>query len=130
MSMADGAVAGKVDGRVSGSGFSRQRVFQVVRAIPIGFVSTYGDIARMAGNANGAMAVGAFMRDLDLRDAVERTVPWWRVVNGQGKLHAGSLKSEQRDILLEEGIRFRPGTDVVCHFRVIRWNPTRDPAFN
>jgi methylated-DNA-protein-cysteine methyltransferase-like protein len=61
--------------------FCRQ-VWNTVAAIPPGHVASYGQIAKLAGFANGARLVGWALRsapaDIDL--------PWHRVVNAQGKI--------------------------------------------
>ncbi|MGW8249045.1 MAG: MGMT family protein [Anaerolineales bacterium] len=89
-----------------------QSVWQIVRQIPSGRVSTYGYIARLipppAGmnpadyQAWGARWVGGAMA------ACPQDVPWWRVINSQGKisLRPGEGKSRQRELLEEEGVQF------------------------
>lgn len=44
------------------SAFQRT-VHELVRSIPRGMVSTYGEVARAAGSAGGARAVGAAMQN-------------------------------------------------------------------
>lgn len=58
-----------------------ERVLAVVRAIPAGRVSTYGDVAAMAGRPRAHRAVGNIMRDC-------RTpgVPCHRVIAAGGAL--------------------------------------------
>ena len=57
------------------------RVLRVVRRIPAGRVSTYGDVAEMAGRPRAARAVGNIMRDYHRSD-----VPCHRVVGRDGAL--------------------------------------------
>jgi methylated-DNA-protein-cysteine methyltransferase-like protein len=80
---------------------TRERFYEVVRAIPAGRVSTYGDVARMAGKPNGAREVGWALSSLP----PESDVPWWRVVNAHGQIpyrpHAAALQAE---LLRDEGI--------------------------
>ena len=40
----------------------REKVYEITKQIPKGKVATYGQLARLAGNAKAARAVGAFMR--------------------------------------------------------------------
>lgn len=55
----------------------------VVRRIPPGNVSTYGEIAKVAGV--GARYVGWVMsKGADL--------PWWRVVNSTGRTHSSAAQ--------------------------------------
>ncbi len=55
-----------------------ERVLLAVDQIPAGRVSTYGDLARLAGT--GPRQVGAIMA------ASGGEVAWWRVVNASGAL--------------------------------------------
>jgi alkylated DNA nucleotide flippase Atl1 len=73
---------------------AQQLILEAVRAIPVGFVRTYGDISPGAPRAAGQA----------LRAA--RDVPWWRVVRSDGSLAAGP---EQRRRLEAEGVPFRSG---------------------
>ncbi|KAA9000049.1 MGMT family protein [Affinibrenneria salicis] len=79
----------------------RQRVFQIVAAIPRGQVTTYGDIAQMAGSSRAARQVGGVLKRLPQGSRL----PWHRVINRKGEL---SLQGEdfqrQRQALLAEDI--------------------------
>ena len=90
----------------------KHQVWEIVRRIPRGKVTTYGRIAAMIpppGGMNpkdyqafGARWVGGAMA------ACPEDVPWQRVINAQGKisLRPGEGSSRQRELLLEEGILF------------------------
>ncbi len=41
-----------------------QRVWQIVASIPEGFVTTYGDVARLAGSPRAARQVGGVLKRL------------------------------------------------------------------
>jgi methylated-DNA-protein-cysteine methyltransferase-like protein len=71
-----------------------RRVLARVRAIPAGFVRTYGDCSPGAPRVAGAVL--AACRD----DAV----PWHRVVRADGSLAKGT---RQRALLDAEGVPFR-----------------------
>ncbi len=80
------------------------RVREIVRRIPRGRVTTYGQIALMLGNPRMSRAVGYALRQS------KGDLPWHRVVNREGKLSvesafpgAGQL---QRAMLAEEGVPF------------------------
>lgn len=87
-------------------------VWEVVRQIPPGRVSTYGRIAgfvppqkgmsERAYEVRGARMVGGAMA------ACPADVPWQRVINSQGKvsLRKGGGGEEQRAILESEGVEF------------------------
>ena len=89
-----------------------QQVWALVRQIPPGKVSTYGQIASFLPPppgmdpksylAFGARWVGGAMA------ACPQGVPWQRVINSQGKisLRPGGGGSNQREMLEEEGIVF------------------------
>lgn len=73
---------------------TEQEVLARIRAIPPGFVSTYGDVCPAAPRFAGAVL--ARCDDPDL--------PWQRVVRADGSLAKGS---RQRRILEREGVPFR-----------------------
>ncbi|TXH76645.1 MAG: MGMT family protein [Thiothrix sp.] len=97
------------------------RIYAVVKQIPFGSVSTYGDIAKLAGLARHARLVGYSLHALP--DQTE--VPWHRVVNSQGQLSLGKLSpagaSEQRERLLQEGVEFNALGRVLL--KQYRWQP-------
>jgi methylated-DNA-protein-cysteine methyltransferase-like protein len=90
-------------GRVVGSGF-RARVYERVRLVPTGQVSTYGDVATSLGSPNVARHVGWALAALD-----DDSVPWHRVINSRGTI---SFKGDspravaQRARLEAEGVVF------------------------
>ncbi len=65
-----------------------------VRAIPEGFVRTYGDVSPGAPRY-----VGTVLFEVD-----EPDLPWWRVVRADGSLAKGA---RQRRLLVAEGVPFR-----------------------
>lgn len=78
------------------------RVYALVRSIPRGRVTTYGTIALALGVPRGARTVGWALR------ACPDDVPWYRVVNAQGKISwrpTGGYHL-QRAQLQREGVRF------------------------
>jgi methylated-DNA-protein-cysteine methyltransferase related protein len=80
------------------------RIYAVVRRIPSGRVTTYGNVARVAGLPGHARQVGYALAALPSGT----TVPWHRVINAQGRLsleRAGSSSgTTQRIRLVAEGI--------------------------
>ncbi len=84
-----------------------ERIYDVVRQIPLGRVATYGQIARIVGGISAQM-VGFALAALREREQVE-PVPWQRVINAKGKISphgAGFGTAIQRQILEEEGMLF------------------------
>lgn len=82
------------------------RIYAVVRGIPPGRVSTYGEVARRAGLPGRARQVGYALHAL--HSEVE-DVPWQRVVNARGRISLGDEdggSALQRSILEQEGVIF------------------------
>ena len=78
------------------------KVLAIVRKIPRGRVSTYGDVAEFAGRPGAARAVGNIMREFGRPD-----IPCHRVVAAGGKLGGyGGDEARKRQLLLTEGIEF------------------------
>lgn len=98
------------------------QVYQVVRLIPSGRVSTYGAIASYLGTRGSARMVGYAM---NAAHSVFPPVPAQRVVNRNGlltgKFHFGSENLMQQ-LLENEGIKVE--NDKVVDFKKIFWDPT------
>ena len=71
-----------------------QEVLRRIRAIPPGFVRTYGDVSPGAPRFAGSV-----LHQLD-----DHTVPWHRVVRADGSLAKGN---RQQRLLRAEGVPFR-----------------------
>jgi methylated-DNA-protein-cysteine methyltransferase related protein len=69
---------------------AHERILAAVRAIPEGFVRTYGDLSPRAPRLAGSV-----LRDCD------EAIPWWRVVRADGSLPVGE---DQRARLDAEGV--------------------------
>lgn len=98
-----------------------QRVFELVRTIPRGRVTTYGHIARTLGLKSSARLVGYA---LTLSNQMGFDVPAHRVVNRQGlltgKMHFGGPEV-MADLLRAEGIEIE--NDQVQDFKRLLWDP-------
>ena len=86
-----------------------ERIYEVVRAIPPGRVSTYGRIGQITGCP--ARVVGYALRHLR---HTEHDVPWQRVINARGGI--STYGARQRQLLESEGIAFdeRGCVDLAC----------------
>ena len=86
-----------------------------VRRIPVGRVSTYGDVAAMAGQPRAWRAVGNIMREC--RDP---SMPCHRVIGANGALggYGGNLHVK-RSLLRAEGLDV--GMTRVRRFEEVRW---------
>jgi methylated-DNA-protein-cysteine methyltransferase-like protein len=94
---------------------AERRVVEAIRAIPEGFVRTYGDVSPGAPRYAGHV----------LRTVHAPDIPWWRVVRADGSLAAGE---EQRLRLEAEGVPFRAGASVRVDLRVARIAGDAQPA--
>ena len=82
-----------------------REVSALVRLVPPERVASSGQIAGLLGQGQNARLVGWALHSL-----TEGTdVPWHRVTNRQGRLHAGDL---QRAMLADEGVEARPDGTV------------------
>ncbi len=84
----------------------KNKVYDLTRSIPKGKVATYGQIAKLAGNAKAARAVGAYMR---MNPDAPQT-PCHRVVAIDGSLtgySAGNGIATKKAMLREEGVQFK-----------------------
>jgi methylated-DNA-protein-cysteine methyltransferase-like protein len=79
------------------------RMLDVVRALGEGEVTTYGEIAEVAGYPGLSRHVGHLLASHDDPD-----LPWWRVVNAAGRLVPGG-ETEQAALLRAEGVRVEGG---------------------
>jgi methylated-DNA-protein-cysteine methyltransferase-like protein len=79
-----------------------RRIIDVLVTLQPGEVTTYGDIAEMAGYPKLSRLVGRILSSTDIE------VPWWRVVNATGRLVPGH-EPEQTELLLGEDVIIRNG---------------------
>jgi methylated-DNA-protein-cysteine methyltransferase related protein len=101
-----------------------ERVYQVVRQIPTGRVTTYGAIARFIGSSMSSRMVGWAMNASHSHDHL---LPAHRVVNRNGML-TGKAHFRNPDIMQEllesEGIEVE--NDVVVEFQKHFWDPYKE----
>jgi methylated-DNA-protein-cysteine methyltransferase related protein len=97
------------------------RVFALVRACPVGRVTTYGALAKAVGYPRGARMVGWIMNESP------EGVPAQRVINSKGELSgswAFGSPDLMRQLLEAEGIVF--SADGRVDLKRYGWEPTRD----
>ncbi|MEJ7861955.1 MAG: MGMT family protein [Pyrinomonadaceae bacterium] len=97
----------------------REKVYEIVRAIPPGRVMTYGQIAEILGEGYTPRTVGFVMHAADTQ-----TVPWQRVINSQGACSTGKMTMPvnlQQKMLEDEGIEFNEKGR--CDLKVYGWAP-------
>lgn len=91
------------------------RIYAIVKLIPYGHVTTYGQVARLAGIPRQARRIGYALNALK-----EDDVPWHRVINARGEIsRRGDPDHEiiQRQLLEVEGVVFNEKGQVSfdCH---------------
>jgi len=79
------------------------RIYEVVKQVPWGKVTTYGAVAQIVGAGCDARLVGYAMAGVN-----EPDVPWQRVINAKGTIspRAGRGAEIQRKRLEAEGVAF------------------------
>ncbi len=97
-------------------------VYEIVRQIPRGRVTSYGAIANFLGTGGSARMVGWAMNQAHGKD-----VPAHRVVNSKGiltgKFHFGS-DNQMKKLLENEGIEIQ--SDQILSFQGIFWDPVSE----
>lgn len=96
----------------------RERVYQLMRDLPDDKVTTYGDLAAMAGSPRAARIVGGIAHQ------GPEGLPWHRLVNAQGGLAIGfpGGQAAQRQLLEQDGIECDENWHV-SNFGERRWRP-------
>ena len=74
-----------------------RRIIDVLMSLGEGEVTTYGDVADVAGYPKQSRLVGRILRETTLE------VPWWRVVDAQGRIRT-SNPALQAELLAEEDV--------------------------
>lgn len=95
----------------------RTKVEALMAQVPAGQVTTYGDLAALAGHPYAARIVGG------MAHYGNPELPWHRLVNRFGGLAAGyhGGRRAQEDNLAAEGITCT--NQIVDNFEKIRWKP-------
>lgn len=99
-------------------------VYQVVRLIPKGRVTSYGAIAKYLGAASSSRVVGYAMNGAH---RVKPSVPAHRVVNRVGLLtgkHHFDNPFQMQELLEKEKIKVKD--DKVIDFEKIFWDPMKE----
>ncbi|WP_020405685.1 MGMT family protein [Hahella ganghwensis] len=92
-----------------------QAIWFVVSQIPKGKVSSYGQVARMAGLPGLSRYVGYALKQLP----EETEIPWFRVLNSQGRISfpTGSpAYLRQQSQLILDGVEVQQGKVNLKHF--------------
>lgn len=101
-----------------------EMIYDVVKQIPKGKVSTYGEVAKLAGNPRWARVVGYALH----ANPDPNTIPCHRVVNKEGAVSKAFVfggENKQIELLKAEGVEFirRDGAYYVDMDRYFHYNP-------
>ena len=99
-------------------------IYEVVRAVPKGRVTTYGAVAAAIGVKSGARMVGYAMNACG---SIKPKVPAHRVVNRNGMLsgkHHFSPPERMQQLLEKEGVKVQD--DKVVDFEKHYWDPVKE----
>lgn len=100
-----------------------EKVYDVVKLIPQGRVTSYGAIARFLGSAQSSRMVGWAMNNVSKME----DIPAHRVVNRNGLLtgkHHFPGTYVMQQLLEEEGVEVYD--DRVVHFERHFWDPSKE----
>ena len=98
---------------------NKEKILQTVGAIPKGKLSTYGNIAALAGMPRHARFVGTVLKNLPAGSKI----PWHRVINSQGRSsfpEGSDAFHKQVQRLEAEGVILSGGKYNLRHYL---WNP-------
>ena len=106
------------------AGAFRKRVYEIVRLVPHGKVTTYGFVSLLAGAPRNARQVGWALHTLP-NDMVD-VVPWHRVINARGEVsthpdEVGTYRQIAR--LRDEGIEVTDDGVLVKGLKAHQWEP-------
>lgn len=95
----------------------RKKIEKLMAEVPYGRVTTYGDLAALAGHPHASRVVGGIAHYGDSE------LPWHRLVNRFGGLASGfhGGRDVQQTLLAQEGIHCT--NHIVDNFEELRWTP-------
>lgn len=98
----------------------RDSVYEAIGQLPADKVTTYGDLAALAGHPYAARQVG------NIAHGGPDSLPWHRLVNARGGLAIGFPGGQevQRQLLEQDGIACDENWRIV-DFEDRRWQPKR-----
>jgi methylated-DNA-protein-cysteine methyltransferase related protein len=91
-----------------------EELYDLVRSIPPGKVTNYGELGRAMRNPVSGLLIGRWMANCP------EDIPWWRVVGADGKLpiwkRDPNFETIQHDRLIDEGVDFVDGKVDMARF--------------
>lgn len=103
-------------------------IYEIVKQIPPGRVTTYGAFAAVTGTRGAARMVGWAM---NASHHLPEVIPAHRVVNRNGVLtgkHHFATPAAMQELLESEGIAIE--NDQIIHFAEKFWDPMKEPGVN
>lgn len=95
----------------------RRDVEAIMAQLPAGLVTTYGDVAALAGHPYAARVVGGIAHHGNPE------LPWHRLVNRQGGLARGFPGGMEVQRQLLEGDSIYCTDYIIDNFNELRWRP-------
>jgi methylated-DNA-protein-cysteine methyltransferase-like protein len=99
-------------------------IYEVVRHVPRGRVTSYGAIAKYLGSPQSSRLVGWAMNQ---SHSQKRAVPAHRVVNRNGELsgkHHFDTPTLMEELLRNEGIKVKK--NAIVNFKKVFWDPAKE----
>ena len=98
-----------------------EKTRKIIKKIPKGKVTTYGQIAALAGNPKASRMIAGILHRYSEKD----NLPWYRVVNSQGKisLKPGDGFEVQKSLLVNENIKFDENETI--DLNRYQWQPRK-----
>jgi len=100
----------------------KDKIIQIVKLIPSGYVVSYGQVALMAGVPRAARQVGWVLHDY----SDKYNLPWWRVINNAGRISTNCLDHTalmQKEFLEKENIIVNK--DLTLDIEKYRYRPSK-----
>ena len=100
----------------------KDKIVQIVKLIPSGYVVSYGQVALMAGVPRAARQVGWVLHDY----SDKYNLPWWRVINNAGRISTNCLDHTalmQKEFLEKENIIVNK--DLTLDIEKYRYRPSK-----
>ena len=90
---------------------SYDRIYAVVRKIPVGKVATYGQVAELAGLIGKPRVVGYALYKV----AVDDDIPWQRVINAKGEISTSAFRDGSDDLqrVILDDDRWQPSPEMI-----------------
>lgn len=98
----------------------KESVVKIVKLVPTGRVVSYGQVALYCGIPRAARQVGWILNRIENNTRI----PWWRVVNNEGRISIKGSKhsaNDQKEKLLKEGVKVL--SDLTFDIEKYRFKP-------